>query len=79
MLMEPTKYGYNYWGLYLAALRIPFRSNNRYYCSEFVKDILVRYNVDGADRLKKIVHPMSFLNLPETKIVYKGKLKDYVA
>ncbi len=79
MLMEPKKYGYNYLGLYLAALKIPFRCDNRYYCSEFVRDILVKNNVDGADKLSKIIHPMSFLNLPETKIVYRGKLKDYVA
>ncbi len=77
MVSDSKKYRYNYWGLYLAALKIPYKSHNRYYCSEFVRDLLIKYNVDGAEELNKIVHPMSFLNLPETQTVYIGKLKDY--
>jgi hypothetical protein len=42
-----------------------------------VRDILIEHNVEGADELNEIPHPMCFLNLPKTKIVYVGKLKDY--
>ncbi len=77
MVNNPLNYRYNYLGLYLAAFKICFRARNRYYCSEFVRDILVKYNVKGADKLEKIVHPMSFLNLPEIETVYSGKLKDF--
>lgn len=77
MVDNPLNYHYNYLGLYLAAFKICFSSQNRYYCSEFVKDILIKYHVKGADKLGKIVHPMSFLSLPEVQTVYCGKLKDF--
>ncbi len=77
MEKHPKSYGYNYLGLYLAAFKIPFTSKKRYYCSEFVKDVLVKYNVEGASELEKIVHPMSFLSMPNSETVYCGKLKDY--
>ncbi len=77
MVKNPKIYGYNYLGLYLAAFRICFKARNRYYCSEFVRDTLIKYNVEGAQNLEKIVHPMSFVSLPEAQTVFTGKLKDF--
>ncbi len=77
MTSNPKNYRYNYLGLYLAAFKICFKSHNRYYCSEFVKDMLVRHNVNGADKLENIVHPMSFVNLPDIETVFNGKLRDF--
>lgn len=77
MTINTFNYKYNYVGLCLAAFKIRFSSKNRYYCSEFVREILIKHNVNGADKLKKIVHPMSFLSLPEIQMVYCGKLKDF--
>ena len=77
MLENRKNYKYNYLGLYCAAVNICHKSPNRYYCSEFVKELLVRSNVTGAKELKNIVHPMSFIGLPNTDTVYRGKLRDY--
>ncbi|MBQ6848216.1 MAG: hypothetical protein IJO62_04830 [Clostridia bacterium] len=77
MVSNPTLYRYNYLGLYFAALKICHRAENRYYCSEFVRDILIKYDVKGADDLEKIVHPMSFVSLPDTERIFMGKLKDF--
>ena len=77
MVSAPQVYGYNYLGLCLAAFKICFRSDNRYYCSEFVRDVLVKSGVNGADKLNAIIHPMHFLEMPNTETVYRGKLSDY--
>ncbi|MGI6280082.1 MAG: hypothetical protein ACOYJS_05940 [Acutalibacteraceae bacterium] len=77
MFKRRKEYHYNYLGLWLAAFRICFKSDKRYYCSEFVKDILVRFNIDGANRLREIVHPMNFLDIPQAELVYRGKLTEY--
>lgn len=74
---NPDEYGYNYIGLALAGLRIHFPMDKRYYCSEFVREVLVSSNIQGADRLKPIVHPMNFLKIPEFETIYRGKLSDY--
>ena len=77
MVSNRKSYGYNYWGLFLAAFKIHIHSQNRYYCSEFVRDLLVECNIKGANNLSPIVHPMSFLDIPYAETVYCGKLKDY--
>lgn len=70
-------YHYNYWGLYLAAFRIPYRHKRSYYCSEFVNHLLARSEVEGAKNTRSIVQPMHFLSLPEAKTLYRGRLIDY--
>lgn len=77
MIENPECYHYNYLGLYLAALRIPYTSHNRYYCSEFVKYLLIKHNVEGANQIKRIPHPMCFIDLPQFQVIYKGKLADF--
>ncbi len=79
MLTHSKDFKYNYWGLWLAAFKICFKSKDRFYCSEFVKEMLVRCGVDGADKLAKIVHPMHFLQIPNTETVFCGKLREYSA
>lgn len=77
MIENSKNYKYNYLGLYFAAINICHKSPNRYYCSEFVKELLVRSNVNGARELENIVHPMNFIGLPNAKEVYCGKLREY--
>ncbi len=76
MLQEKARYHYNYWGLFLAALKIPVKKRNSYYCSEFVKAMVLRMNLPGAEEIPAIVKPMHFLTVPH-KTIYVGKLQDY--
>lgn len=77
MIKNSDLYGYNYLGLVLAGVRINWSKRNAFYCSEFVKDLLIMYRVKGYENLVGIVHPIQFLNLPEARVVYRGKLRDY--
>lgn len=77
MLAHKNNYHYNYLGLFLAGVRIPYRQARCYYCSEFVKEMLVRHGIRGAEELAEIVEPIHFLQLPDANYVYCGKLKDY--
>lgn len=79
MEQNRKKYRYNYLGLLFAKFNIPIKFENRYYCSEFVKELLVINDVSGAECIEKIPHPMSFLNFPAADVIYKGKLHDYSA
>ena len=77
MLKDPKNYHYNYFGLWLAAFDIVVSAENRYYCSEFVREFLKQHSVEGSEDLNAIIHPMHFLALPNATTVYQGKLKDY--
>ncbi len=76
MLRERARYHYNYLGLLLAAIRVRWRQSNRYYCSEFVKAMAERLELDGVEDIPPIVKPIDFLELSH-RIVYVGKLRDY--
>ena len=69
-------YHYNYLGLFLAGIHICRKKDCCYYCSEFVRDILMDFQIKGASQLNPIVQPMHFLSLPHTPI-YCGKLSEY--
>lgn len=76
MHLKRKNYHYNYLGVCLAAFRIAYKRQNCYYCSEFVKDILLKGQVDGAEMLRPIVQPIHFFNLPH-KQLYCGRLSEY--
>lgn len=77
MYNNRNAYGYNYWGLYLAALRVHHRAKNRYYCSEFVKDILLRFDVTDEKLFTAITQPAHFMQIPDANKVYEGELKKF--
>ncbi len=70
-------YGYNYFGLLLAGLKIHCEFKNRFYCSEFVSFLLKKFKIKGSEQLNSIVKPIDFLCLPDIKCIYSGSLKDY--
>lgn len=77
MLESPKSYKYNYFGVYFAAVNIVHRSKNKYYCSEFVRDILIEAGVDEAKALPDIIKPVQFIDMSDSNKVYCGKLCDY--
>ncbi len=79
MLEHKKRFRYNYLGLFLAAINVPYKDSHRKYCSEFVREVLVDYHVKGYTELDRTMRPIEFLNYPHAKVIYHGKLNDYVA
>lgn len=77
MACRASLYHYNYIGLFLAIFKIRYKKRNCFYCSEFVKDMLIKYKVKREKEFDKITHPIYFLNLKNTRRIYSGKLKSY--
>lgn len=78
MYTRKNAYHYNYAGVLLGALHIPFRRKNHYYCSEFVRDVLVKFGVVSSEQFSLVVQPQELLeNIPGSKIVYDGLLAGY--
>lgn len=77
MYSKRFSYCYNYIGLALAAFNIYRKFNNRYYCSEFVRELLSDCDIISPDSFGSIVKPMEFLQLDDFRIIYDGKLQDY--
>ncbi len=76
-LHQKEKYKYNYMGVLLAYFHKDYAPKWKYYCSQFVRECLANSHVENLDKIPKIARPIDFLALPNKKIIYEGKLKDY--
>ena len=76
MYQRKCEYHYNYCGLLFAAWGKIFHRERYFYCSEFIKDILMRFGIVNNTDLPYITKPIDLLSISEEKI-YSGKLKDY--
>ena len=84
MYAERKKYKYNYWGLFLSKWKVPVRSRkaNRFYCSEFVNDLLERFGIIKQGEFGEVVRPMELLKLNQGgkgKVIYRGALCQFSA
>ncbi len=78
MYINRKKYHYNYLGLFLAKLGIHRRRANAYYCSEFVKELLDKFDIVKEGEFGDVVRPVELLRLKKGEIVYRGRLCDFV-
>lgn len=76
MVVDMDKYKYNLLGLFLAAIHINWHSDNKFYCSEFVRYILDFGNVD-VSMIPEIAHPINFLDMNDGCVLYEGLLRNY--
>ncbi|MBR6510227.1 MAG: hypothetical protein IKT38_06440 [Clostridia bacterium] len=74
--LHREEYHYNYRGLFLATFRFCIKNEKHYYCSEFIRDILQEFDIDGSKNMPDIVKPIDFLKIP-AEVIYEGKLKNY--
>lgn len=77
MYEEKEKYRYNYKGLFAAFFGKRIEELNRFYCSEFVKHVLVENGIVDKTFFREITHPADFTEIPNARTVYVGKLRTY--
>lgn len=77
MLARRESYHYNYLGLGLAAFNIHYHRSRHYYCSEFVRELLLSSDITGCRALAPVVQPIHFLSMPDVHKVFQGRLRDY--
>lgn len=68
--------GYNFLGLVLAIFNKKI-NRKKYYCSEFIYNVLSDDSVNILKRTNNIVKPMDFLKIGNLKFIYEGKIYDY--
>ncbi len=71
------EYGYNYIGLILAGFHKKHSRKNRFYCSEFVQDVLLRFKICPENLIPEVARPIDFLNAFKDTAIYQGSLKEY--
>ncbi len=77
MYQNRKEYRYNYIGLVMAGFRKEHKCKNRFYCSEFVRDILLKFRICLKNMMPKVARPMDFVSVFSDKAIYQGNLRDY--
>ncbi|MBO5926145.1 MAG: hypothetical protein J6Q38_01115 [Clostridia bacterium] len=78
MFASKRKYRYDMIGVLLAKFGKNKKRKFRYYCSEFVKEILIENDILKREDCPEIMKPMDFLNVSGGEIIYEGSLHAYV-
>lgn len=73
---KKENYKFNTLGLFAVGMNKKVKRLHKFYCAEFVKYILKRVKIDTT-YLPELIKPIDFLNLKNTKLRYKGYLRDY--
>ncbi len=72
-----NSYSYNYLGLIGAALNIPIRSKQRYFCSQFVAYVLEQSGIYLFEKTYALVKPRDIRVNPNLETIYQGRLSQY--
>ncbi|MGN0634384.1 MAG: hypothetical protein ACI4JW_11025 [Oscillospiraceae bacterium] len=76
MYLNKKKYTYNYLGPICCFFGIPLRMKNKYFCSQFVAEMLEKHNVVKLRKPATLYHPRDFAKLEGLELIFKGKLSD---
>lgn len=76
MYAQKDKFGYNYFGPFCCFFGIPVKIRNRYFCSQFVADLLERHHAVRLKKPSSLYHPRDIEKLDGLHLIYKGKLSE---
>ncbi len=76
MYMNKEHYSYNYLGPICCFFGIPLKRKNKYFCSQFVAELLDKHHAARLSKPATLYHPRDIEKLSELKLVFQGKLSD---
>ena len=76
-VMNKEKYQYNLIGLLSFFLNKPIKRENKYFCSQFVNEILTKSDLNLVDKDPSLTKPSDFSKIDKVEHIYTGMLKDY--
>lgn len=72
MIASEKYYRYNLLGALLCGLGIAYARRRRYFCSEFVGDLLTKSEAALLPKLPSLMQPMDYAFLPGVQVQYTG-------
>lgn len=74
---ESDKYGYNLIGVVSAAFNYPIHREYRYFCSQFVSELLLKSGIKLIYKNPSLTAPMDLIESGELECIYEGYLRTY--
>lgn len=76
MYLNKERYKYNYLGPIFCFFGLPIRVKNKYFCSQFVAELLARHRIVRLKKPASLYHPRDLAKLPELELIFEGRLSD---
>ena len=74
--IKDTNHGYNIVGLLLAYFRIKL-NRNKYYCSEFVYEVLSSDGIEILNKEQILFQPEEIISNVNYDLIYEGEMRDF--
>lgn len=74
MMKEAPKYRFNLIGLLLCRMGIPFHRKERYFCSEFVSEVLKQSKALTLPKDTSLMRPNDYTKIPLLRCQFEGRL-----
>ena len=72
------KLKYSIWGLVLCLLRIVYKKDNQYFCSQFVSEVLEKSKVVSLEKDSSLYLPDDFVKMKGLELGFSGYLSEFV-
>ena len=69
-------YKFNFIGLVLAGINKKYKRKNKFYCSQFVREIIEKSEIK-IENISKVIKPEDFRKLESLELEYRGLLRLY--
>lgn len=69
-------YQYNILGLLLCRMGIPYNRSHKYFCSEFVGEILEKSGAMELEKQPSLIRPIDYTDMPDLSCEFEGTLLD---
>lgn len=76
MYAHKEKYGYSLLGVAFCKLGISRKRKNRYFCSEFVAEVLQESGIRKMKKDPSLIRPQDLMELNGMKLIYEGTVKE---
>lgn len=76
MESEANKYSYSLTGALHCKLNKEYHKDNKFFCSEFVSDILVKSGAIDLPKASSLMRPIDFTQIDDLNMLYVGELKN---
>ncbi|MBQ7036236.1 MAG: hypothetical protein IJN74_01945 [Clostridia bacterium] len=78
MMQESFKYRYNVIGLLLCKMNISFPRRRRFFCSQFIGEILDKSNALDLPKEPSLMRPVDYANHPDLMCTYEGDMSGLI-
>ncbi|MDS0526052.1 hypothetical protein NNC19_10205 [Clostridium sp. SHJSY1] len=73
------QYKYNFLGLFAVLLDKPWKRENRYFCSQFVTELLINSDIWVSPKLPELTRPIDLIHIDNKEIIFQGLTKELVS